>query len=369
MSNTVKILIGALLALVLVIWCVVIGILVWRTFLQPEEEVAATPTPLPATAAPTAEQVEQTDGLSGRANDSGALPEARHPSRGIHRVLQGAESVDQALIPGRLTRQHPSVGQPEHLIPTKIPAVHDCVDELIPHVVHQPLQDLSLFLRQLPGRGSHVLQASALHDFQLDADFPKQLLGVWKLHDHTDGTRDRSWKRENRVGRERNVIASRCSDCPDPGDQWTVVLHPQPLELGMYRLRGAHSAPGRPDFEHEGTDRGIVPERFKFSDETGLGVDDPDDGKYGYPLLRKAGNSAPKQQPGGQDCARREQHEQEYDSEDAGSSLQVQIPPVDGERPRGAEDRRSLLLPPTMRKRSVRGGALSTGWGNDTCAH
>ena len=50
MSSTVKILIGALVALVLVIWCAVIGILVWRTFLQPEE-AAATPTAPPATAA------------------------------------------------------------------------------------------------------------------------------------------------------------------------------------------------------------------------------------------------------------------------------------------------------------------------------
>jgi polar amino acid transport system substrate-binding protein len=54
MSNTTKILIGALVALVLIIWCAVIGILVWRTFLQPEE-AAATPTAPPATATATAE--------------------------------------------------------------------------------------------------------------------------------------------------------------------------------------------------------------------------------------------------------------------------------------------------------------------------
>jgi hypothetical protein len=63
-----------------------------------------------------------------------------------------------------------------------------------------------------------VLVEPALHDALADAELLGERAELPELHDDADRPRERPRRRDDRAGRGGDVVAARCRDVPEGGD-------------------------------------------------------------------------------------------------------------------------------------------------------
>lgn len=183
--------------------------------------------------------------------------QAGHLGGDVDGVVEVPQVINQTHLPGLAAGEDAAVGKLQDLFPCHTPSLGHHGYKLPEDVVYHGLENLSLFVGEGAGGGTHVFVGAAGEGFVGNADLVVEFFQVLELGDDADAPRQGAGVGHNAIGVGGNPVAAGGGGVAHGGDHYFTGL-PQFFNLFGNLLGGGGGTAGAVDADDYCLDLGVV---------------------------------------------------------------------------------------------------------------